>query len=194
MLPLSPEAEDALCRGARSEVAREREEAFTELFRQMRGPVFALCLHLTGQHSEAEDAVQECFMAVHQALASFRGEARVSTWVYRIAVRAALSVKARRRRRWSHAPLDDAAHAVAPGGGPEQQAATREEFLRLDAALASLSEDHRLVLALFAIDGLSHAQVAEVMGVPPGTVWSRLHHARKRLGEALETARGPDRR
>jgi RNA polymerase sigma-70 factor (ECF subfamily) len=182
VLALSHERERALCENARTGNAAQREAAFQEIFRALRGPVFALCLHLTGGRHEAEDAVQECFLSVYQALGAFRGDARLATWVYRIAVRAALSVKARRR---THVPLDDATQVVAPGASPEAEATTKQELERLLKALAKLSEEHRLVLSLFAVDGLDHPQIAEILGVPPGTVWSRLHHARKRLGALL---------
>ena len=184
--PLTPEAELALCRKARSSRAAERDEAFGQLFHSLRAPVFALCLHLTGGRSEAEDALQECFLDVHRGLVGFRGDARLGTWVYRIAVRAALAVKARRRR--PAAMLEEAAHAPSPGDDPEARAATKQEFTRMLAALERLPEEHRVVLSLFAVEGLEHAQIAQILGVPPGTVWSRLHNARKRLGALMEHA------
>jgi RNA polymerase sigma-70 factor (ECF subfamily) len=181
--PFDPQAELALCEQARSSSRAEREAAFERIFRELRAQVFALCLHLTGSRTEAEDAVQECFLSVYQAIGGFRGEARLATWVYRIAVRSALSVKARRRA--NHASLDEAASTPSPGDDPEAQAATRQDVRRFLDALARLPEEHRVVLSLFAVEGLDHAQIAEIVGVPPGTVWSRLHHARKRLGALM---------
>jgi RNA polymerase sigma-70 factor (ECF subfamily) len=180
---LDSQTELALCQKARAGSRAERAEAFEQIFRELRAQVFALCLHLTGSRAEAEDALQECFLSVYQAIGSFRGEARLATWVYRIAVRSALSVKARRRA--NHASLDEAARTPAPGEDPEAQAATREDVGRFLDALARLPEEHRVVLSLFAVEGLDHAQIAEIVGVPPGTVWSRLHHARKRLGALM---------
>jgi RNA polymerase sigma-70 factor (ECF subfamily) len=180
---LDLQTELALCARARTGSRAERDEAFEQIFRELRAQVFALCLHLTGGRAEAEDALQECFLAVHQAIGSFRGEARLATWVYRIAVRSALSVKARHRA--NHASLDEAASTPSPGDDPEAQAATRQDVGRFLDALARLPEEHRVVLSLFAVEGLDHAQIAEIVGVPPGTVWSRLHHARKRLGALM---------
>lgn len=155
-----------------------RDAVFEQLFRTMRERVFAVCLNVTANRSDAEDATQETFCSVFRALPSFRGEARLSTWIFRIAIRAALRVRA---RRVPAELLDD--EPVAPRGPNPGEA--REQRDRLLAGLASLSADHRVVLALFAVDGLSHAQIAETLGVPEGTVWSRLHLARKRLAAAL---------
>ena len=184
MALLDTQTELALCARARTGSRAERDEAFEQIFRELRAQVFALCLHLTGGRAEAEDALQECFLAVHQAIGSFRGEARLATWVYRIAVRSALSVKARRRAH-GHAPLEEASSTPSPGDDPEAEAATRQDFRRFLDALARLPEEHRVVLSLFAIEGLGHAQIAEIVGVPAGTVWSRLHNARKRLGALM---------
>lgn len=184
MALLDTQTELALCAQARTGSRAERDEAFEQIFRELRAQVFALCLHLTGGRAEAEDALQECFLSVYQAIGSFRGEARLATWVYRIAVRSALSVKARRRER-GHAPIEAASGTPAPGDDPEAQAATRQDVGRFLDALARLPEEHRVVLSLFAVEGLDHAQIAEIVGVPPGTVWSRLHNARKRLGALM---------
>lgn len=184
MVLLDAQTELALCAQVRAGSRAERDEAFEQIFRALRAQVFALCLHLTGSRAEAEDALQECFLSVHQALGAFRGEARLATWVYRIAVRSALSVKARRRER-KHVPLEEASSTPAPGHDPEAQAATRQDVARFLEALAQLPEEHQVVLSLFAVEGLDHAQIAEIVGVPAGTVWSRLHNARKRLGARM---------
>lgn len=175
MKALDPAAEAALLVKAR----HAPEAAITELVRALRGPVFALCLHLARDRGEAEDATQETFLAVHRGLAGFRQEARLSTWVYRIAIRMAGKVRARRASAEVPESLPD------PAPGPERSAAARLEVRRLLAALEQLPAEQRVVLALFAVDGLGHAQIAEVLGVPEGTVWSRLHGARKRLAALL---------
>lgn len=140
--------------------------------------MLALCLHLAGRRADAEDALQETFLAVHRGLPRFRGEARLSTWVYRIAVRAALRARARRR---DGAPVDP----ETPGGGGEAALQARLEARRLAEAFSRLPAEHRVVISLFALEGLTHRQIAEVLGVPEGTVWSRLHGARRRLAEEL---------
>jgi RNA polymerase sigma-70 factor (ECF subfamily) len=157
-----------------------RKAALTELVIALREPVFALCLHLVGSRAEAEDAVQETLLAVHQGLDSFRGEARLSTWVYRIAIRTA---QKRRARRGSDEAISESLPDPAPG--PLEAVVARQRSARLLAALDELSADQRTVLALFAVEGLRHGQIAEVLGIPEGTVWSRLHLSRKRLAALL---------
>jgi RNA polymerase sigma-70 factor (ECF subfamily) len=166
---------------ARARAGAGREAAFDTLFRALREPVLALCLHVAGNRGDAEDAVQEVFLAVHRALPRFRGEARLTTWIWRIAIRAALRAKARRR---ASEPLDP----ELPGGGGEDAMASRDEARRLAAAMARLPAEHRTVLSLFTIEGLGHRAIADILGIPEGTVWSRLHVARKRL--AAELGRG----
>jgi len=155
-----------------------RAAAFDELFATLREQVFAVCLHVTGNAADADDALQETFLAVHEGLSTFRGECRLSTWVHRIAIRSAIRVRARRR------PAADV-HAVDPPARGPDQVLVGELGERLAAAMERLSAEHRVVISLFAVDGLSHAQIAEILGVPEGTVWSRLHAARKRLGAEL---------
>lgn len=176
---LDAAAEAAILAAARGK-AEERGRAFDALFRALRKPVLALCLHLTGRRDDAEDALQETFLSVHRALPRFRAEARVSTWVYRIALRAALRVRARRPE--PREPETEPAHDGEPA------MAARLEARRLAAALGRLPAEQRAVISLFAVEGLTHREIAEVLGVPEGTVWSRLHAARKRL--AAELGRG----
>jgi RNA polymerase sigma-70 factor (ECF subfamily) len=187
---IAAETELRLLTRARSPSPSERAHAFRELFDALRIQVYAVCLQIAGGKSEADDAVQDCFLAVHQALPAFRGDSRLSTWVYRIAIRSALAVKARRPRR--QAPLDEAAHVSSPERNPEELAHARREIGRLEDALSQLSDEHRIVLALFAVEGLGHAEIARILGVPPGTIWSRLHVARKRLASILGGSFGSD--
>jgi RNA polymerase sigma-70 factor (ECF subfamily) len=184
MPPLTDDAEALLWARLRAPSASEREKAFAEVYQALRTSVFALCLHITGRKPEAEDALQDCFVAVHRGLAGFRGEARLATWAYRIAVRSALAVRARRGP--ARALEETTSYEASDGSpGPEALASSRQELARLRAAFDQLSSEHQLVLSLFAVDGLGHVEIAEVLGVPTGTVWSRLHLARKRLNALL---------
>jgi RNA polymerase sigma-70 factor (ECF subfamily) len=103
-----------------------------------------------------------------------------------VAVRAALRLRARRREVLAEAADDR-------GTGGEAALADRDEARRTLAALQRLGAEDRAVVSLFAVDGLSHREIAEILGVPEGTVWSRLHAARRRLAEALGRAQGPAR-
>ena len=181
---LDAEEERALLAAAGSSSARERAGAERRMFELFREPLFGLCLHLCGNRASAEDALQESFVSVFRALSGFRGEARLSTWMYRIAVREALRQRAREAARRTEVMEEEPAAPFA--GDP---ALLREESDALRRALGRLSADHRTVLSLFAVDGLSHREIGEILGLPEGTIWSRLHAARKRL--AAELGRAP---
>jgi RNA polymerase sigma-70 factor (ECF subfamily) len=168
----------ALLRATRSRSAAERASAQRQVFELFRERVLALCVHILGSVDDAHDAVQDIFVLVFRGLDGFRGEARLSTWIYRIALREALHHKARRRPT---EPLDEA----MPAPDAPDPATRREQRERLSRALDRLSAEHRTVLSLFAIDGLSHREIADVLGVQEGTIWSRLHGARKRLAAEL---------
>jgi len=174
---LDPLAEARLLAQSKAD-ARSREAAFGEIFRVLREPVLALCLHVTGRRADAEDALQEVFLAVHRALPHFRGDARLTTWIYRIALRAAVRAKGRR-------PTTAAPPLEPPGEDGQARLELREQARRLRDAFAKLTAEQRAVLSLFALEGMSHREIADVLGVPEGTIWSRLHHARRRLAEHM---------
>ncbi len=173
---LSSAEEAEILAGVRAGGAARRD-ASDRLFRKLREPLHSLCMHLTGRRADAEDAVQEVFVAVHKGLPEFRGASRLTTWVYRIALRASFRARARRQEG---APVDEGA-----GGGGEGEMVNRDEFRRVGAAMARLPAEPRAVLSLFAIEGLSHREIADILGIPEGTVWSRLHAARRMLVESL---------
>ena len=142
---------------------------FDQVYLECHAHVHALCVNLLGNKADAEDAVQDTFVAVARALPGFRGDSNVKTWVHRIAIRIAVKMRAKRK------PTDEL---------DDQLPAPLRDHAELDGmtrAIAALSFEHRVVLSLFAIAGLTHAEVAETLGIPEGTVWSRLHHAKKQL-------------
>lgn len=157
---------------------RERSAAFAEVVTTFQPQVHQLAGMLTRSPAEAEDVSQEVFLAVFRGLRGFRAEARLSTWIYRITLRTAARVRARR------SPGEPLPEDLPAPMGPDP-AVRAEELRALQAAMERLSEGHRVVLALFAVEGLSHRAIASVLGVPEGTVWSRLHTARKRLRDEL---------
>jgi RNA polymerase sigma-70 factor (ECF subfamily) len=127
---------------------------------------------------EREDACQEVFVAVYRSLGRFRGEARLSTWIYRIAARHAARAGRRRRVRQLLSTL----LVREPTPPPAPDASDRTERLRLlDDMVAKLSPKKRLVLVLFEIEGVPIEEVAKIAGCPENTAWSRLHYARAEL-------------
>jgi RNA polymerase sigma-70 factor (ECF subfamily) len=160
------------------------DSPIAQLYRTERRRVLALCMHLVGTAPDAEDATQETFALAHRAFSTFRGEASLVTWVLRIAVRVSLELRARRGRRQPMlVELDEQLPSSADTHG---EVAAREQMRRFLVALEQLPVEQRAVLGLFALDGLSHAEIAGVLGVPEGTVWSRLGRARVRLVALME--------
>jgi RNA polymerase sigma-70 factor (ECF subfamily) len=132
---------------------------------------------------EREDAAQDVFMAVYRSLARFRGEAQLSTWIYRIAARHAVRMGRRRRVREFLSVL--ALREPPPPATPDPSERASHLHM-LDRMLTRLNPKKRTVFVLFEIEGLKVDEIARVVGCPENTVWSRLHHARS---EMLKMAR-----
>lgn len=156
--------------------ARGDREAFSALLARHYDRLFALAFRLTGSRAEAEDLTQDICAALPGKLGGYRGAARVTTWLYRVAVNAAHD---RRRRQASHA-------RAATGWGDwelARQAAAAETQDQLDwlsRAMGALPLDLRDTLAL-VLDDVTQAEAAEILGVSPGTVAWRVSEAKKRL-------------
>ena len=159
--------------------------AFEELVIGYQHRVFGVALRMLGNRAEAEEIAQEVFLRAHRAVADFRGEARLGTWLYGIASRLCLNRLASPDRRMARgdALLADVT-AATPDAAAELERAELDAALR--TAIAELPEERRLVLVLRDVEGLSYEQIAEALAVDPGTVRSRLHRARMQLKEKLE--------
>jgi RNA polymerase sigma-70 factor (ECF subfamily) len=159
--------------------------AFEELVIGYQHRVFGVALRMLGNRAEAEEIAQEVFLRAHRAVADFRGEARLGTWLYGIASRLCLNRLASPDRRMGRgdAILADMT-AATPDAAAELERAELDAALR--TAIAELPEERRLVLVLRDVEGLSYEQIAEALAVDPGTVRSRLHRARMQLKEKLE--------
>jgi RNA polymerase sigma-70 factor, ECF subfamily len=129
---------------------------------------------------EREDAAQDIFIAVYRSLKHFRGEAQLSTWIYRIAARHAIRLGRRRRTRETLrlTMLKEKPTVLVDPSERSTQVAT------LDRLLAKLPPKKRTVLVLFEIEGLSAKEISDVICCPENTVWSRLHHARSEMVKA----------
>jgi len=159
--------------------------AFEELVIGYQHRVFGVALRMLGNRAEAEEIAQEVFLRAHRAVADFRGEARLGTWLYGIASRLCLNRLGSPDRRMARgdALLADVT-ATTPDAAAELERAELDAALR--TAIAELPEERRLVLVLRDVEGLSYEQIAEALAVDPGTVRSRLHRARMQLKEKLE--------
>jgi RNA polymerase sigma-70 factor (ECF subfamily) len=137
--------------------------------------------------SEREDACQDVFVAVYRSLARFRGEARLSTWIYRIAARGAGRAVQRRRLQALISTLLLREPPPAPTADPSERTARLQ---LLDDMIGRLTPKKRLVLVLFEIEELPVDEIAKIAGCPENTVWSRLHHARAELTEMAKRRAG----
>ncbi|MCS6850160.1 MAG: sigma-70 family RNA polymerase sigma factor [Gemmataceae bacterium] len=175
-----------------TECLQGRTEAFGELVRRYQDRLYNTVYRLTGNAEDAQDIVQETFLNAYLSLDSFKGESLFFTWLYRIAVNTALSLKRRSRRlvaqrikaRLNDEELEpsDNSEDSQPGLALERA----EEERRIQSILNRLSPEHRAVLILKDIEGQKYETMADILGVPVGTIRSRLHRARMELRELLK--------
>jgi RNA polymerase sigma-70 factor (ECF subfamily) len=161
-------------------------DAFDQLVAATYVDAYGLALRLTGNEEDARDVVQEAYLRAYRGLARFRGEARFSTWLYRIVANCA-STHLGRRRRHRHEVLDDDLLVVddRPATSPEGRAETGALRERLTAALEALPPRLRAVVVLRDVYDLPHAAIAEELGITEAAAKVRLHRARRKLREDL---------
>ena len=181
-----------------SRLVKRDEDAFNEVVRSYSDRVYNLILRLVGSPSEAEDIAQEVFVTVFKSIESYRGEAKLSTWILRIAANHAKNrIKYLSRRRTSGQELHDGSDATEmadEGKAPVQahfdapdvvlEAAETEQIMQ--TAIAKLDEEQRLLVVLRDVEELAYDEIVAITGLPEGTVKSRLHRARMALKELLE--------
>ena len=165
--------------------------AFEPLVEKYRDRAWRLAFNILRDREDAGDVTQEAFVRAWQALPSFRGQSAFYTWLFRIVVNVA-SDRARQRAARGRAfgtervPEEEWERSMSdPGPAPDDEARRAEERERITRALAALPEHHRTIIMLSDLEGLSYREIADVLGIPMGTVMSRLHHARKRLRDVL---------
>ncbi len=157
--------------------------ALEKLLRCHYDQIYAVCRRLAGNDADGEDATQEALMAVVRGLDRFEGQSKFSTWIYRVATNAALDELRRRQRR---AAVIEASERFRPTGAVmADDSDVVVARLELDAALAALPEEFQVPVVLRDIAGCDYANIAEILGIPPGTVRSRIARGRARLAEQL---------
>jgi RNA polymerase sigma factor (sigma-70 family) len=164
-------------------VGRGDAGALTMLYRRHADGLFGFLMRLAGDRMLAEEILQDTLLAVWRGAATFAGRSQVRTWLYGIARRQAHNRL--RVTRPVESTLDDVPERAAVDPGPEELALAGLSRDRVLAAVERLSLVHREVVVLIAVAELSHAEIAAVVGVPVGTVKSRLHNARAALARAL---------
>jgi len=178
------------------------ERAFLELVQLYQVRVYKLVLRMLGRRDEAEDMAQEVFVQVFKAVGTFRGESRLSTWIYRIAVNLCknrLKYLTRRRSEAQEefeASEDRSEHAGAPGvtsselSRPDQLVEGYQMERIVELSILQMDPDFREILVLRDIEDLSYEELSEITGLPDGTVKSRLHRARAMLKASIERKMG----
>lgn len=167
-------------------------DAFGILVRRYQDRLFPTVLRLTGSAEDSLDLLQEAFLRAYKKLGSFHAESSFYTWIYRIAVNLALSDRRRKRRMFwltreepgrgeRNEPADDIRQS-----DPALPLERAERDQLIQEALNQLAPDHRAVVVMKDLDGLRYEEIAETLGVPVGTVRSRLHRARCELRERLQ--------
>lgn len=162
------------------------ERAFRELFLRHRAEVGRIVFRVMGPSADLEDVVQEVFVHVYRSLRSFRGEAKLSTWLHRLAVNVTLMHlrRARSRPRFADVPVPEAGDH-AEHETPQHAAERSERVEALYRALETLTEKKRTVFVLHDLEGMAAKEVAEIVGAPVLTVRTRLFYARRELLAAL---------
>jgi RNA polymerase sigma-70 factor (ECF subfamily) len=182
-------------------VARD-ERAFNELVRAYERRVFAFVLRMLGNRAEAEELAQDVFVQVFKAIGSFRGESKLSTWIYRIAIN--LCKNRSKYLRVRHADEQEELEAIAervPMGEvkranvgqverPDEMMAGRQVEKIVQVAIMEIEPSFRECLVLRDVEELSYEEIGEITGLPAGTVKSRIHRARAQLKQLVERALG----
>jgi RNA polymerase sigma-70 factor (ECF subfamily) len=173
------------------------EQAFDEIVRQFGDKVFSLVYRMIGNRAEAEDIAQEVFITVFKTIDTFRGEAKFSTWLLRIAANQSKNrIKYLARRATDPDGLDGnggevaATPHAAPLAGQIDAPDVIVEAAQLDRlmqeAVATLDEEQRLLVVLRDVEELSYQEIGEITGLPEGTIKSRLHRARMAIKEYMD--------
>lgn len=154
-------------------------KVFEEIYRSFGDRMKSIAWNHLGNLSDAEDAVQETFLKIHRAASTFTGEASFATWMFRILVNTCYDILRKRKRRIDEAPIDDTDDTF------DRSAASVDDAKRitLRKLLSELPEQRRSVFTLFEIEGLSHAEIGEILGISEGNSKWILFATKKELQE-----------
>jgi RNA polymerase sigma-70 factor (ECF subfamily) len=166
-------------------------EAFEILVQRHGARVYNLCLRILGDAEEAADASQDTFLAALRKLSSFRGDAAFTTWLHRVAVNACYdSLRKKRRRPLLQIVPDEGDERPEPSLPSPDHAEGVVLSVDVGRALAQVPEEFRVVLVLADVQDLPYEEIASVLGIPVGTVKSRVFRGRAALGRALGVVKG----
>ncbi len=165
------------------------DTAFADLIDSYKSLVFGVISQVTADRNSVEDLAQDVFLKVHRGLPSFRGDSKLSTWIYRIVLNVCTDAAARER---PHTSLDDR----DAGGRLRYEPVVHDKAFRayelredLERAIAELPVDQRFLISAHYFGGQQYQELADILGIPIGTVKTQLHRAKARLRAALEEGR-----
>jgi RNA polymerase sigma factor (sigma-70 family) len=171
--------------------------AFSKLVTRYSQRLYGLVYHMTSNNEDARDLVQEIFLKAYRSIGGFRGKSSFYTWLHQIGVNMTINFLKKRGRRF-HLSLDDVDSNIqndkeflelTASSDPVREANLSELQRRLNEAMMKLSVEHRMVVTMFDIQGMPHAEISKVLGVSEGTVRSRLFYAHRQLQNYLEEFR-----
>jgi len=184
ILPMTGHASSAEDRRLAAACAAGDTKIFEELYRRFGDRMKSIAWNHLGSAADAEDAVQETFLKIHRAASTYSGEAAFSTWAFRILVNTCYDTLRRRRRRIEEAPIEE--HETIERTAPNVDDTKRMTLRKL---LDELPEQRRTVFSLFEIEGLSHAEIAEILGISEGNSKWILFSTKKELQEKWKRTR-----
>lgn len=166
--------------------------AFDSLVLRHTGKLYGLVFHMTNNHEDTDDLLQEIWAKVFRSLAGFRGASKFSTWLHSIAVHMTINFLKKRGKRQALSLDAEDADGNTPADvllvsrqTPRKEANLSELQVRLTEALNKLTPEHRAVVTMFDVQGMAHAEIAKILGTSEGTVRSRLFYAHRQLQNFL---------
>ena len=167
--------------------------AFDDLIVKYSQRLYGLVYHMTSNHEDTNDLMQDIWAKAYRSIAGFRGKSSFYTWIHSIGVNMTINFLKKRSRRY-HLSLDDIDSnlqndkefiELTASSTPVREADLGELQIRLNEAMQKLSEDHRAAVTMFDIQGMPHAEIAKILGISEGTVRSRLFYAHRQLQNFL---------
>jgi RNA polymerase sigma factor (sigma-70 family) len=172
-------------------------QAFDILWQKYSSRIYSLIYNMTSNHEDANDLLLEVFAKAYRSISGFRGRSSFYTWIHAIAVNMTINFVKKRGRRFQMSldDLDSSVHndkefiELTASNTPTREVDLAELQQRLNEAMMKLSLEHRTVVTMFDIQGMPHAEIARILGVPEATVRSRLFYAHRQLQNYLEEFR-----
>jgi RNA polymerase sigma-70 factor (ECF subfamily) len=165
---------------------------FNALVQEYSERVYNHAYRMLGNREDAEEATMDVFLKIHHGLADFRGDAQLSTWIWRITTNACLSRRAKRREQTISVESENVEEVMAdldPASNPEEVFLKEEMREALAYSIAELPEQEAAAITLFYLEGMKYEEIATILGVPMGTVATSVHRGRERLRKKMHAER-----